>query len=265
MPPISLAFAKNVARRAFTQLVDPAPNAGAVERLWAYFEGRCAYCERPIDRSRKEGHIDHLLSASAGGGNDLSNRVLSCASCNEKEKRDAPWDEFLLAKAPDAESHRARAARILTWQRDNAAPQPGPDRELLALARAAGDEVALLIDQKAAEIRRSRRERMGAQTSLPSLRQATSALPNEPRSPSEAREPVATYRASRLEFRADAIEALAVEDVFRVVTPAGKFQMTKAEFYAVFANVVASESYRVRRSYSYSALPQKAVRFRVSS
>jgi len=44
-----------------------------------------------------------------------------------------------------------------------------------------------------------------------------------------------TYEFSRLGFKADVIEPLRDRDSFRVVTPVGTFQMTKAEFYRDFA------------------------------
>jgi hypothetical protein len=45
------------------------------------------------------------------------------------------------------------------------------------------------------------------------------------------------YRASRLTFKRDVIEALALDDTFRVVTPTGTFEMTRADFYRVFPRV----------------------------
>jgi hypothetical protein len=71
------------------------------------------------------------------------------------------------------------------------------------------------------------------------------------------------YQAPRLLFKRDIIETLDVTEAFRIVTPVGTFQMTKAEFYDVFANVVATRSYRQNGIYHYSTLPQKAERFRV--
>ena len=52
------------------------------------------------------------------------------------------------------------------------------------------------------------------------------------------------YSFSRLCFKADVIEPLNDDDIFAVHTPDGTFQMTKADFYRVFPNVVASKSYR---------------------
>ena len=89
------------------------------------------------------------------------------------------------------------------------------------------------------------------------------ARPNAP--PVVYQEPAVVYRATRLTFRADAIEPLADSDAFRVVTPEGNYQMTKAEFYEVFANVVSSDSYRYRRIYNYSVTPAKAAHFLITT
>jgi hypothetical protein len=75
---------------------------------------------------------------------------------------------------------------------------------------------------------------------------------------------MASYRFTRLCFKADVIEPLGPDDVFEVVTPVGRFQMTKREFYRVFPNVVASTSYRQGRMYHYSKLPEKALAYKVS-
>jgi hypothetical protein len=75
---------------------------------------------------------------------------------------------------------------------------------------------------------------------------------------------VMSYPYSRLCFKADLIERLRDDDVFEVVTPEGRFRMTKREFYRDFPNVVASNSYRVRRIYHYPNTPAAARRYRVT-
>ena len=72
---------------------------------------------------------------------------------------------------------------------------------------------------------------------------------------------VTTYWHKRLCFKADVIERLAMDDVFRVVTPEGTFRMTKAEFYRAFPNVVASASYQHSRIYHYPTIPKGAWSF----
>jgi hypothetical protein len=71
-----------------------------------------------------------------------------------------------------------------------------------------------------------------------------------------------TYESTRLLFKADVIERLRPNDRFRVETPEGVFEMTKAEFYRVFDNVVRSRSYRERGVYHYPVVPAKANPFR---
>jgi hypothetical protein len=53
-------------------------------------------------------------------------------------------------------------------------------------------------------------------------------------------------------------------DVFRIETPEGVFQMSKAEFRRVFANVAASASYRDNGLYHYPKTPEKALQFLVT-
>ena len=77
--------------------------------------------------------------------------------------------------------------------------------------------------------------------------------------------PPATYSFSRLCFRREVIEPLGANDPFRVVTPLGVFQMTKAEFYREFRNVVESRSYSEDGIYHYPKLPAKAEQFRLSA
>ncbi len=79
----------------------------------------------------------------------------------------------------------------------------------------------------------------------------------------EDREPMATYEFSRLCFKRDVIEALAPQDVFRVITPNGTYQMTKADFYRVFSNVAQSRSYLENGIYHYPKLPARAEAFRI--
>jgi hypothetical protein len=72
-----------------------------------------------------------------------------------------------------------------------------------------------------------------------------------------------TYKASRLAFKADLIEPLPPSGRFRIVTPHGTFEMSKAEFYSAFPNVVKSRSYTAGRLYHYPTPPSAVQRFRV--
>ena len=73
--------------------------------------------------------------------------------------------------------------------------------------------------------------------------------------------PAVTYRASRLTFKRDLIEPLAGSARFRVETPDGVFEMTKAEFQQVFANVVASRSYQEGGVYHSPRIPLRAQQY----
>lgn len=72
-----------------------------------------------------------------------------------------------------------------------------------------------------------------------------------------------SYRATRLLFRANVIEGLADDQSFRIETPDGTYEMTRAEFLHTFANVADSNTYRSTGEYSYSTTPAKARRFLV--
>lgn len=72
------------------------------------------------------------------------------------------------------------------------------------------------------------------------------------------------YHASRLTFKRDVIEALGHDDQFRVVTPQGTFQMSKADFHAAFAKLCLTRSYRDVGIYHYPTVPRAAERFRIA-
>lgn len=74
--------------------------------------------------------------------------------------------------------------------------------------------------------------------------------------------PKVTYDSSRFCFKRQRIEELAPQDQFRMITPVGVFQMSKADFYREFPNVVASKSYKAG-VYNYPKLPSKAEQFRL--
>ena len=74
---------------------------------------------------------------------------------------------------------------------------------------------------------------------------------------------VRSYSAPRLRFYAEVIEPLKMDEVFEIITPQPKWRMPKGDFYRVFPNVVASDSYRLARYYHYPRPPAKADQFRV--
>jgi hypothetical protein len=78
---------------------------------------------------------------------------------------------------------------------------------------------------------------------------------------SSAGNPKVTYDSSRFCFKRDRIDGLDPTEQFRMITPVGVFQMSKADFYREFPNVVASASYKAG-VYNYPRLPSKAEQFR---
>jgi hypothetical protein len=84
---------------------------------------------------------------------------------------------------------------------------------------------------------------------------------NPPKTEKMPRVARATYEFSRLCFKKAIIELLSSSDEFRVITPVGMFQMSKAKFYEVFANVVQTRSYQEDGIYHYTKVPKKALQF----
>lgn len=104
---------KNNMCRGLRLLVDPEPERAERERCIAFFGGRCAYCGTKVVAS--QGTLDHLLAAARGGRNHISNRVFSCRLCNDKEKRDRDWKEFLIEKTGTDRMMGARLDKINQW------------------------------------------------------------------------------------------------------------------------------------------------------
>ncbi len=114
MAAISPSYVRNIIIRSFREIVDPSPSKQEEREIWEFFDSKCAYCGKPISE-KKQGHIDHLMPSSLDGQNNISNRVLSCATCNESEKRDMIWVEFLLKK--NSTEYQFRSEKIHEWQK----------------------------------------------------------------------------------------------------------------------------------------------------
>lgn len=152
MPAMTTAYTKNIIRRAFRELVDHSPSRREITLLWEFFESSCAYCGAQLSRKNKEGHIDHLVAASQHGANHISNRVLSCANCNEKEKLDQPWEQFLQYKSSDEKVFSQRRAKILEWSTRSERHQ---ENDLMKSADQAAARVAACFEQEVAKLRQS--------------------------------------------------------------------------------------------------------------
>jgi hypothetical protein len=79
----------------------------------------------------------------------------------------------------------------------------------------------------------------------------------------DAGTPVVQYSASRLLFKAAAIEPLQPDERFRIRTPVGTFDMSKREFYEAFPRLIQTSSYRDRGIYHFPKVPKAAIRFLV--
>lgn len=77
--------------------------------------------------------------------------------------------------------------------------------------------------------------------------------------------PIASYSASRLLFKADVIDPLSDGECFRIVTPAGTYEMSKADFVREFPGIIQSKSYRESRVYHYRKPPKRAAKFLVQT
>lgn len=156
MPGMTPSLVKNMIKRSLCEIIDPNPSSKDKDRIWDYFGCECAYCGKKIRKGFKEGHIDHLVSSSCGGSSGVGNRVLSCAACNEAEKRDMPWEEFLIQKCPNNDVLRKRKDKILEWQASN--KKVIINSEIIAKIVAMSNEVATFYDQKVKAARQLRDE-----------------------------------------------------------------------------------------------------------
>lgn len=112
----SVSQAKNLITKTLHDILDSPPGDGVTRDLWAHFESSCAFCSAHLNREARQGHRDHLMPRSIGGSNHPANLVLSCASCNGDERREAEWAAFLGHKCGDDSSEYAqRHRRILSW------------------------------------------------------------------------------------------------------------------------------------------------------
>jgi len=128
--------------RRISEVLDPSPTEKKKKRLKAFFRNECVFCGEKLGKAEGDTHFDHLVAASAGGGNGLSNRVIACSRCNVKEKRDTDWEPFLHTKCVDDQTFTRRRELILDWRRESeAAGTFVPSPELLVAMKRAEDTI----------------------------------------------------------------------------------------------------------------------------
>lgn len=132
---------KNCMRRGLRLIVDPEPKQVEKQRCFEFFNHACAYCG--IEIEMKRGDFDHLVPAACGGRNHISNRVFSCKPCNAKEKRDKPWEQFLIEKHGVGSVLEAKKQKIMQWISSTGAASPLPEKALQLLE----SEAARVIDE----------------------------------------------------------------------------------------------------------------------
>lgn len=155
MPKDTPSMAKNKIRRSLAAIFDPYPSKTEVEKLWAYFESRCAYCGTSIDRESRTGHLDHLVPAAEGGSNNIHNHALSCDRCNGDEKREESWLSFLERKAESPQLFQARREKIANWLSQTPASSVSP--EITAQAEAITEKAIASFEESVEEMRALRR------------------------------------------------------------------------------------------------------------
>jgi hypothetical protein len=111
------AWVKNILRRVLWAAFEDDLTKDERILMVKHFKRRCAYCGRTL---KERWHADHILSVDQGGYNHISNRVPACARCNEREKREMKWSDFLRTKCGDNKSvFLLRRQQIRAWMAKN--------------------------------------------------------------------------------------------------------------------------------------------------
>jgi hypothetical protein len=137
-------------RVSLRALVDPELTNAQRSAAKRFFRGRCAFCD--VDLTGRRAHLDHLISASDGGSNDLSNRVPACGDCNSSLKLDRDWRDYLGAIA-SGEIYREREERILRWTEKNASGAVTASKDLESLLQRETQAVLVAFDAAVERLR----------------------------------------------------------------------------------------------------------------
>jgi HNH endonuclease len=124
---------KNLMRRGLRLLVDPDPDPEERKDLYQFFRNKCAFCGVSVENG--SGDLDHLIPASKGGSNHLSNRVLSCKPCNAEHRRDKDWEQYLKSICRNQRTYLSRWRRIDTWMKRCGGPKCLPSRVLSVIEK----------------------------------------------------------------------------------------------------------------------------------
>jgi CRISPR/Cas system Type II protein with McrA/HNH and RuvC-like nuclease domain len=149
------AQVKCIIRRGLRNLIDPELTRNQKNEIWASFNSQCAYCGTALNQKLREGHIDHLVSESAGGKNCAFNRVLACAPCNGNEKRETDWKEFLKSKCSNEEVFQTRLQKIMAWQFSNPASK-SIEPEIENIVREEIEQLTIAFDKACSRIKSAR-------------------------------------------------------------------------------------------------------------
>jgi 5-methylcytosine-specific restriction endonuclease McrA len=77
-------------RRAFKRQSGGTYTLEQIQEQYKRQKSKCYYCYRKVKWG--DHHVDHVVPLSRGGSNDISNLVISCASCNLKKHNRLPHE-----------------------------------------------------------------------------------------------------------------------------------------------------------------------------
>ena len=121
--PLHPAWAKNISRRVLWGALERDLSKDERAAMGKHFDLRCAYCGNELGA---KWHADHLVSVDQGGVNHPSNRVPACPKCNENEKREMDWLEYLKIKSGTTlqlfDERRNRIEQWMTSMRPQSPP-----------------------------------------------------------------------------------------------------------------------------------------------
>lgn len=84
--------ALDAARRARVLNAGPSYTPDELRAQFEAQKGTCHWCHKKVGKRRSSWHADHVIPLTAGGTNDISNIVVSCARCNLQKNKQMPWE-----------------------------------------------------------------------------------------------------------------------------------------------------------------------------